>query len=56
MVFSITKAFFTSFSFLLLGSGSVYAGCLYDYFIKDLKKAYYKKIKKNKCGPQEIKN
>ena len=32
-----------------------FADCPYDYFIKDLKKAYYKKIKKNRCGPKEIK-
>jgi hypothetical protein len=31
------------------------ADCPYDYFIKDLKKAYYKKIKKKRCGPKEIK-
>ena len=32
------------------------ADCPYDYFIKDLKKAYYKKIKKKRCGPKELKN
>ena len=31
------------------------ADCPYDYFIEDLKKAYYKKIKKKRCGPKEIK-
>ena len=31
------------------------ADCPYDYFVKDLKKAYYKKIKKQRCGPKEIK-
>ena len=32
-----------------------FADCPYDYFVKDLKKAYYKKIKKKRCGPKEIK-
>ena len=32
-----------------------FADCPYDYFIKDLKKSYYKKIKKKRCGPKEIK-
>jgi len=31
-----------------------FADCPYDYFIEDLKKAYYKKIKKKICGPKEI--
>ena len=31
------------------------ADCPYDYFVEDLKKAYYKKIKKKRCGPKEIK-
>ena len=29
-----------------------FADCPYDYFVKDLKKAYYKKIKKKICGPK----
>ena len=33
-----------------------FADCPYDYFIKDLKKAYYKKIKKKKCDPKGLKN
>jgi len=33
-----------------------FADCPYDYFIKDLKKAYYKKIKKKRCGPKGLKN
>ena len=32
-----------------------FADCPYDYFVKDLKKTYYKKIKKKRCGPKEIK-
>jgi len=32
-----------------------FADCPYDYFIENLKKAYYKKIKKKICGPKEIK-
>ena len=31
-----------------------FADCPYDYFIEDLKKAYYKKIKKKICGPKEL--
>ena len=30
------------------------ADCPYDYFVDDLKKAYYKIIKKKRCGPKEI--
>ena len=32
-----------------------FADCPYDYFTEDLKKAYYKKISKKRCGPKEIK-
>ena len=31
-----------------------FADCPYDYFIEDLKKDYYKKIKKKICGPKEL--
>ena len=32
-----------------------FADCPYDYFTEDLKKAYYKKISKKRCGPKGLK-
>ena len=32
-----------------------FADCPYDYFIDDLKKGYYKKISKKRCGPKGLK-
>ena len=33
-----------------------FADCPYDYFTEDLKKTYYKKIKRKICGPKELAN
>jgi len=32
-----------------------YAACPYDYYNKDIKKKYLKKMKGKKCNPKEIK-
>jgi hypothetical protein len=38
-----------------IGRQYKYAACPYDYYNKDIRKKYLKKMKKRKCNPKEIK-